>query len=62
VDISADAGWLDTALAAMALVQSFMQVCPVHAILGGMRSWVVRSSHGWQIYSLDCDGVDMAQA
>ncbi|GAB4820015.1 hypothetical protein N2152v2_007061 [Parachlorella kessleri] len=25
VDISADAGWLDTALAAMALVQSFMQ-------------------------------------
>lgn len=26
VDISADAGWLDTALAAMALVQALMQV------------------------------------
>jgi hypothetical protein len=25
VDISADAGWLETALAAMALVQSIMQ-------------------------------------
>lgn len=26
-DVSADAGWLDTALATMLLVQSLMQVC-----------------------------------
>ena len=30
VDISSDAGWLDTALAAMALVQSLMQVGAAH--------------------------------
>ena len=48
VDISSDAGWLDTALAAMTLVQSLMQVrCTCAPAVDACPAWNALRAWEW---------------